>query len=291
MMRQKCKPLILLCFMSLFFAFQAWAAPQDWPEVIRFGIVPSLGEGAETYYTPLISYLTKQLGIEVKPMISKDYEGIISGMVYKQIDFAYFGPKSYVEAGERCSLEALVLELNKEGEAGYYGLIISRKGSDTDSFEKAKGRTFAFTDPNSTSGYLVPSVMFARDLAIDPKTYFKKVIFSGSHKDSVLGVKNGTIEVAATNTLDLYRMEKNGEVSRNDFNILQKSELIPGSPICARTELPQSLKDAFQKAMIEFGAEDTSVLEKMQFGGYIKTDDKIYSIIRDLNRFKKELGK
>lgn len=269
----------------------AWANPDQWPSKIRLGLIPTEG-GSETKerFEPLVKHLEKCLGIEVEAVSASDYAGIITAMSHKHLDFAYYGPKSYTEAAEKANAEALVMERNKKGEPGYYGIIIARKDSGIKTMEDARGRVFAFTDPNSTSGFLVPNILFAREIKTAPETYFKQVKFSGSHGASILAVKNMTIDVAATNNLDLDRMIEKGQVSQEDFNILWKSDLIPGSPIAARKDLPVSLKTAVTGALVSFSS-DKAGLEKLQNGGFIYADDADYDVIRYLKRLKKELAK
>ncbi len=210
-------------------------------------------------------------------------------MANGHIDFAYFGPKSYTEAAEKANAEALVLERSDDGRDGYNGIIIVKKGSPIKSMKDAKGHTFAFTDPNSTSGYLVPNVLFARDMQVKPDVYFKEVRFSGSHGASILAVKNGGIEVAATNNVDMQRMIEKGSVSADDFDILWTSDLIPGAPIAARADLPSSLKDAMMGALLKFNS-DKEGLKKLANGGYAYADDSTYDIVRYLKRLKKQLA-
>ena len=182
------------------------------------------------------------------------------------------------------------MERNKKGEPGYYGIIIARQDSGIKNMEDARGRVFAFTDPNSTSGFLVPNILFAREIKTAPEDYFKQVKFSGSHGASILAVKNMSIEVAATNNLDLDRMIEKGQVSKDDFRILWQSDLIPGSPIAARKDLPLSLKTTVTGALVSFSG-DKAGLEKLQNGGFIYANDTSYDVIRYLKRLKKELAK
>lgn len=262
----------------------------NWPEKIRVGFIPTEGNAdIKKRFKPLTEHLQNILGVEVEAFSASDYAGIITAMTHKHIDFAYFGPKSYTEAAEKAGAQALVLELNKERNPGYNGIIIVRKDSDMKKLSDIKGHVFAFTDPNSTSGYLVPNVLFARELNVKPKNYFKQVKFSGSHGASILAVKNGAVEVAATNNIDLDRMIEKGQASMNDFRILWTSELIPGAPMAARQDLPESLKAAFTGAMLMFN-KDKAGLNKLQNGGYQFTDDSTYDIIRYLKRLKKELA-
>jgi phosphonate transport system substrate-binding protein len=279
----------LLC--GLLIAGTAVHAAPDWPSKIKVGLIPTEG-GADIIkrFQPLIDHLKKTLEIDVEPFSASDYAGIITAMAHEHIDFAYFGPKSYVEASARANAQALALELNKDGAHGYYGIIITKKGSGIDTLEKAvrNDKTFAFTDPNSTSGCLVPSVLFYRDLKTPPEDLFKEVSFSGSHGASILAVKNGKVEVASTNNIDMDRMIEKGSVSEEDFNIIWRSELIPGAPMCGRKDLPESLKAAFTGALMSFNY-DKEGIEKIQNGGYAPVDDKTYDVVRYMKRLKAQL--
>lgn len=264
-------------------------AADKWPEKIKVGFIPTEGaSGSLERFRPLTDFLSSALGIEVEPFSASDYAGIITAMSHKHIDFAYFGPKSYVEASEKANAEALVTELDTDGQAGYTGLLITKASSNIQSIDDIKGHSFCFTDPNSTSGYLVPNVLFARDLKVIPEEYFSKVSFSGAHGNSILAVKNGKIEVAATNDIDLNRMIQKGQVSETDFRILWRSELIPGAPMAARRDLPTSLKAAFTGAMLMFN-EMPGAKEQLQNGGYRYTNDSTYDVIRYMKRLKKQL--
>lgn len=265
-------------------------AANDWPETIKVGFIPTEGaSGSLERFKPLTDFLSSVLGVKVEPFSASDYAGIITAMAHKHIDFAYFGPKSYVEASEKANAEALVTELDANGQAGYTGLLIANSSSNIKTLNDIKGRTFCFTDPNSTSGYLVPNVLFARDLKVKPDNYFSKVSFSGAHGNSILAVKNKKIEVAATNDIDLNRMIQKGLVSQDDFRVLWRSELIPGAPMAARKDLPTSLKAAFTGAMLMFN-EMPGGKEQLQNGGYRYTNDATYDVIRYMKRLKKELS-
>lgn len=289
----KMTKLLIVAALVLAFALPGLghAAPADWPAVVKFGFIPTEGAADSAKRAkPIADKLEAVLGVKVEVFTASDYNGIITAMTNKHIDFAYFGPKSYTEASEKANAEALVLELDKEGQPGYTGIIIARKDSGITSMEQAKGKTFAFTDPNSTSGFLVPNVIFARDMKVDPKQYFKEVRFSGSHGASILAVKNGSIDVAATNDIDLNRMIQKGSVAMDELVILKKSDLIPGAPMAARKDLPASLKAAFAGALLQIN-DDPEALEILQNGGYAHTNDKNYDIIRYMKRLKQQLDK
>jgi len=292
MLRRRLVMLLSICIaFSMFAATLVHAGQKDWPKKVRIGLIPTEG-GADIIarFKPLIDHLENVLGIEVEGKSASDYAGIITAMSHKHIELAYFGPKSYTDAANKANAQAVALEMGKTGEKGYYGVIISKKGSGIRTLEQAKGHLFAFNDPNSTSGYLVPMVLFKRDLKVEPENYFSHVKWSGSHGASILGVKHGTIEVASTNDIDLRRMAEKGTVSLDDFNILWTSDLIPGSPMCVRGDLPDSLKAAFSGALMMFNS-DKMGLQKLQIGGYAPCDDSTYDVIRYLKKLKAEMKK
>ena len=107
------------------------------------------------------------------------------------------GPKSYVEASNNnyANVEPVAQLQLANGSLGYRSCLIVHAESDIFSPEDLAGRTFAFNDPNSTSGYLVPSAFFLMEMGVDPKKHFSKLTFSGSHEASILAVANKKVEV------------------------------------------------------------------------------------------------
>jgi len=268
----------------------ALAAPAEWPKKLVLGLIPTESSSHITdRYGNLAKYLEKKLGIPVELKTSTDYAGVIAAMQFKHVDVAYFGPKSYVEASQRAGAEAFVLEVLEDGTQGYHGVIITKKGSGINSIKEAKGKVWAFTDPNSTSGTLVPTVYFYKDLKLDPEKYFSKVIYSGSHEASILAVKAGKVDIASTNDLDIDRGNGKFWNKDKDFNIIWTSKLIPGSPMAYRKDLPESLKKALNDAFLSY--KDKDGLKQLKLKGYVATSDDVYDPIRDQIEVKKQLTK
>jgi phosphonate transport system substrate-binding protein len=266
------------------------SVPNDWPKKLVFGVIPTdSSDNVMERNDNLVQYLEKRLGIPIEVKTATDYAGVITGMQFKHIDFAYFGPKSYVEAAKRANAEAFVVELSRDGAAGYYGVIITKKGSGLKTMSDIKGKTWAFTDPHSTSGTLVPTVYFYKELKIDPERYFSKVIYSGSHEASMLAVKNGKVDAASTNDIDMARGNGKRWNASEDFEIIWKSKLIPASPIAYRKDIPDSLKKALQKAFVAY--DDPSGLDKLKIQGYIAGSDTLFDPVRDLMEVKAALAK
>jgi len=265
------------------------AKEANWPKEVNFGLIPVAGTSSvKDTFGPLGAYLEKTLGVKVNLQSAGDYAGVITAMQHKHVDIAYFGPKSYVEAAKRAGAEAVATEIDAEsGLPGYKGIIITKKGSGLKTLEDIKGKTWAFTDSHSTSGTLVPTVMFSKK-GINPQKYFSKVIYSGGHEASILAVKAGKVDAASTNNLDFNRgLGKHW--NENDFNILWTSELIPGSPMTVRKDLPESFKKAVKDAFLSL--KDEKILSNMKIKGYADGNDAFYNPVRELIELKKSLKK
>ncbi len=265
------------------------AVEANWPKEVNFGLIPVAGTtSVKNTFGPLVQYLEKTLGVKVNLQSAGDYAGVITAMQHKHVDIAYFGPKSYVEAAQRAGAEAVATEIDAEsGLAGYKGIIITKKESGLKTLEDIKGKTWAFTDSNSTSGTLVPTVMFSKK-SINPQEYFSKVMYSGGHEASILAVKAGKVDAASTNNLDFNRgIGKHWE--EGDFNILWTSELIPGSPMTVRKDLPESFKKAVKDAFLSL--KDEKILSNMKIKGYADGNDAFYNPVRELIELKKSLKK
>jgi phosphonate transport system substrate-binding protein len=181
------------------------------------------------------------------------------------------------------------VEVAEDGTQGYHGVIITKKGAGIKSIAEAKGKVWAFTDPNSTSGTLVPTLHLVKDLKIDPATYFSKVIYSGSHEASMLAIKAGKVDIASTNDLDMLRGEGKMWNKDKDFDIVWSSPLIPGSPMAYRKDLPETLKSALKDAFVNY--KDKVGLSNLKISGYAPVTDNVYDPVREQIAFKKELDK
>lgn len=249
-------------------------------EVIRVGLVPTEG-GADTQerFGPLEDHLRESLGREVELISASHYQGVIVAMANKQIDFAWLGPKSYVEAADRANAEALVLEVSIHGDPGYHSVFIVPSDSEVQTLADARGKRFAFTDANSTSGCLIPKLVLRDLFETDAESFFSEVRFSGSHSTSAMQVSKGEVDIAAVGDIDLRKLLDTGNVSADSIRVVHRSDLIPGSPLAARGDLPASLKESFREAMLALN-DEPETLARFQIGGYQRADDSTYDIIR-----------
>jgi len=268
------------------------AAPRaGWPDDIVFGLVPSEG-GADIVarFAPLTAFLSDRLGTPVVAKPASEYAGVITAMQNEQVHLAYYGPKSYVEAERIAGAEVIVKELNADGRPGYKGVIVVHANSPAETLADTRGMTFAFVTPNSTSGYLVPSLGIAREMGEQAEDFYSQIRYTGSHGSSMNAVIRGDVQVAATNTLDMHAMVEAGQVDGDALKVIWTSQLIPSAPIAVHENIPDSLKEALRDAFIAFNNEP-ELLEQMSRGGFLLAVDSEYDIIRMLELREADLTK
>jgi phosphonate transport system substrate-binding protein len=287
--------LMSACLMLLLLVGSAFAADPSWPKELTFALLstesaPEVGRR----WTPILEQLTKDLGIPVKQVAATDYRGSIEALKFNKAQLGQLGPKGYVEASNNnyANVEPVVQLQHTSGSLGYRSCLIVHEASDIFNPEDMGGKTFAFNDPNSTSGYLVPMTFFLTEMDIEPKVYFSKLTFSGSHEASILAVANKKVDVASTNLPDLQQMTREGKIPRGAVRVIWVSKLIPNDPIVVRKDLPDSLKQAIQQSLTTMKAThpETFVAGGGWIGGFVKVDDAKYQIIRDLNETAKRLA-
>ena len=270
------------------------AADPTWPKELTFALLSTESAPEVTRrWEPVLAQLEKDLGIKVKHVMASDYRGTIEALKFKKAEIGHLGPKAYVEAtnDNYANVEPVVQVRLANGSLGYRSCLIVHADSDIFSPEDIGGKTFAFNDPNSTSGYLVPMTMFLNEMGINPKAYFSKLTFSGSHEASILAVTNKKVEVASTNLPDVQQLTREGKVPRGALRIIWVSKLIPNDPIVVRKDLPDSLRQAIQASLASMKEQHPEAFAEggAFIGGFQKADDAKYQVIRELNETSKRL--
>ena len=144
---------------------------QGLAETLTIGLIPSEDPRVmSTEYKPLIDYLANALGMEVKPFVATDYNGVIEALRSKKLDVAMLGPFSYVLATTVADVEAFAIPETGKAGVSYHAVIIARKDRGFRSLSDLKGRNFAFVDPSSTSGHLFPKAALVK-LGHDPDAF------------------------------------------------------------------------------------------------------------------------
>ena len=129
---------------------------------INFGIISTeSSQSLRQSWQPLLDDMGHKTGLKINAFFASDYAGVIEAMRFNKVQLAWFGNKSAMEAVDRANGEIFAKLINSDGSEGYYSHLIVRKDSPIksvdDMLKNAKSLAFGNGDPNSTSGYLVPS--------------------------------------------------------------------------------------------------------------------------------------
>ncbi len=241
-------------------AITAMAADTEITE-FRIGILG--GENAQdrmNSYECLRAYTEAELGVEAKLFAPADYNGVIQGLLGGTLDMAWMGASSYaaVYIQDPEAVVPVLVKINLDGSYGYHSIGFARVDSGITSLEDMQGKVFGFGDPNSTSGYLIPSIeipQHAENITMESGEFFGEVKFTGGHEQTIVAVNNGDIDGGVTwadgqgnwedgfNSGALRKAVDAGLVDMNDLVEIWRSNPIPEGPVVLRTALPQDVKD------------------------------------------------
>lgn len=260
---------------------------------INFGIISTESQqNLKQHWDPFLADMEQQLGVEVEAFFAPDYAGIIQGMRFNKVDIAWLGNKSAMEAVDRAGGEIFAQTVGADGQPGYWSLLITHKDSPLNSLEdvlaQRKELIFGNGDPNSTSGFLVPSYyVFAQHGASAQD--FKRTV-NASHEVNVFAVLNKQVDVATNNTESLERFAQHSPEKVKNIKVLWKSPLIPADPIVWRKNLPEATKQLVYDFFMQYGQNDDpqqkDILVALQWDSFTPSSDMQLLPIRQLQLFK-----
>ena len=196
------------------------------------------------------------LGVPTKLFAPADYNGVMQGLLGGTIDMAWLGASSYAGTylQDEDAIEPVLVAVTN-GTIGYHSVGFARKDSGITSLADVKGKKFGFGDPNSTSGYLIPSIEIPQNTGstMESGDYFGEVVFTGGHEQTIVAVANGDIDAGVTwavTTGDwedgydagaLRKAVDAGLVDMNDLVQIWESKPIPEGPVVLRKDLPKDV--------------------------------------------------
>lgn len=237
---------------------------------LNFGVISTeASSNQKKNWEPFVEQMSKALGIKVNAFYASDYAGVIEAMRFNKVHLAWYGNKSAMEAVDRSNGEVFAQTVSRDGSTGYYAHLIVHTDSPYHKLEEVlkcdKTLDFGIGDPNSTSGFLVPTsyIFAARD--IDPKNCFKTVR-NANHQANSMAVANKQVAVATNNSEDLQRMEKTAPEARKKIRVIWTSPLIPLDPLVWRKDLDPALKTKIYTFLMNYGRSGTEAEMKAAQG-------------------------
>lgn len=271
------------------------------PDELSFGIIATESTaGLKKGFDPFLEALSDKLGMPIKAYFAPDYAGIIEGMRFKKVHVAWFGNKSAIEAVDRAHGEVFAQTTGDDGSLGYYSLIIVHKDSPYNSIEdiisNGNKLTFGNGDPNSTSGYLIPTYYIWSKRGIDPLKHFK-LVRNANHESNCLAVANKQVDFATNNTESMDRLKASHPDMHKNLKYIWKSPMIPKDPIVWRKDLTRDLKSKIKAVFLSFGRlgpekeKEIRILKNISggWGPFLESDNRQLLPIRELNIEKDRL--
>jgi phosphonate transport system substrate-binding protein len=252
-------------------------------EPLQVGLIPNENpEEVEAQYQPLEDYLKKELGREVELSVPTTYNAVVEAMVSGELDLAYFGGLTYVQARQRADVHPLFTEVNpRTGTTKYRAVIIVPADSDVEKVEDLEGKDFAFGSVSSTSGSLYPSIML-NQAGIDYRTDLGEVVYTGGHDTTAQAVANGRVAAGGLEDRILYGLQEDGIIEKDKVRVIEESEPIEGYPWVVRDALSEGDEQALTDAFL--GIEDPKLLDLLRAEDYQKVQASDYDYVEEQAR-------
>ncbi len=270
----------VLLFASALFCSAALSA-----DALRLGIglFQPDKEKNDATYRPLAQYLSKKLDRPVELRTVDSWEGLAKSLANGETDIALMGPWGYVLANNQAGAQAVATILY-DGKPEYFAIVITHPKSGLKKLEDLKGKTFAFGDKGSTSGYLIPTHQFLKMGIADPEKFFSKTIYT-KHQAIETEVTRGELDAGADYDRNRNAMIEQGLIKAADSKIIWTSAPLPNDAVAVSADLikDKALVAKLQAALEQVGTElkKNPALLPAHYTGFVKSDNKAYVSIRD----------
>lgn len=279
-------------------AILAGAASAQAQDVFRIGILGGENEADRLRnFQCMVDQLPAAIGVkEVKLFPAADYDGVIQGLLGGTLDYAELGASGYAKVylTDPEAVDPVLTTVQTDGATGYYSIMLARKDSGITSLADMKGKKLGFADPDSTSGYLVPSVALPVELGMPIEEYFSETGFGGGHENGVLEMLKGTFDGQVTwssgvgeyadgyTSGNIRKMVDKGLLDMDDVNEIWRSPLIPNGPIVVSNKLDDGIRAKFvefMKALPEADKDCFAAIQGGDFKGFTEVDHSFYETI------------
>lgn len=259
---------------------RAWA---DQVPTLRIGLLGGENDSDRLgRFGPYGKLLEATFGVPVRLFPAADYAGVIQAFGAGQIEMSSMGSSGYAGAWMETNgnVEPLVVPIENDGSISYRSVLVVRADSGIADLAAMKGRSLAWADPNSTSGYLIPrSELKKAGFDPEPGRYFSKTGFGGGHEQAVVAVLQGQYDGAATwasgigdpatgySRGNLREMVSKGMVKMTDLKIIWMSAPILNGPLVVRLDTPESFRDDMAQFHLALPETHPAIYAQIERGG------------------------
>lgn len=230
----------------------------------------------------LLDYLSKKTGFVLKPVFAKSYDEMDFFLSTGYVDIAYICGAPFVEGTKRYGYKLLAVPLTPEGPV-YYSYVITRKGKSYNSIFDLRGKPYAFSDPKSNSGSVVPTYVLMKR-GYKPSEFFKPLIYTYSHHESIIAVYKGFVEGASVDSLVYEQTRRVSPYITSQLKIIQKFGPFPTTSFVYRRGLRKNVIERFRSAMLSMNKdqEGLQILARMGLTGFGVVKDSFYRPISQM---------
>lgn len=258
------------------------AVAQSAPLKLGVGLFQPDKERNDATYRPLAQHLSAKLGRPVELRTVDSWEGLAKSLANGETDLALMGPWGYVLANHAAHAQ-VVSTILYDGKPEYFALMVTHPDSGINSVADLKGKTFAFGDKGSTSGYLIP-LHFFMSQGIDPDKYFAKVLYT-KHQAIETQVAAGQLDAGADYNRNRNAMIEQGLIKAERSKVIWQSAPLPNDAFAVSQALfkDKAFVARLQAALAEVGPmlKGQPNLLPPHYTGFVTTDNGFYKPIRD----------
>jgi phosphonate transport system substrate-binding protein len=238
------------------------------------------------YYQQLIDLIGATLGKKVELVQRKTYREISDLLGKGEIDLAFLCSGPYAAAKDDSPFE-LIATPEIEGSHFYQAYLIVNKDSNFKKLEDLKGHTFAFTDPDSHTGRLVP-LHWLSQIGGRPETFFRQAIFTYSHDNSIVAVAKGMVDGASVDGLVWDYFHKHNPTLTSSTRIIAKSDHYGIPPLVVSKKVPEDAKKRVRDLLFSMHhhEEGKKILGHLMIDRFVEPQDTWYDSIRQMQKSK-----
>jgi phosphonate transport system substrate-binding protein len=236
--------------------------------------------------TVIGDWLAAEIGVPVEGFVTLDHAAAIEALRSGSADISFMGALPYVLARDQIGAEVLLSEIYR-GKPSYVARIFVRRDSGIETVADLAGRTIAFADPISESGYLYPLEIVAEagllEPGADPQSFFGRVYFAGGYQQAIQAVANGLVDAAGVSEFADLLLTPD---QQSEIRWIAESKPIPAHAVIARPGVDPALEAKFVEAMLKLNEPENRWLLKHVYGpdGYVKAEEQAYEPVAEVAR-------
>lgn len=234
------------------------------------------------YYKELLAYMAGKLNYEVRLVQRRTYREVNELFLKRQLDLAFICTGPYVAGRQRYGFEGVATPVIR-GQPYYQSYLIVNKASAITSLAQLRGKSFAFTDPDSNTGSLVPNYWLAL-MGERPASFFSDFTYTYSHDNSIMAVARSLVDAAAVDGHQWEYFKLRDPQYTRMTKIIKKSKPFGNPPLVAAVGLDAELKSAIQRVLLDMhqDPEGKRILDKLLIDRFEKPVDAWYQPVREM---------